>query len=358
MVAAALAITSTPICLHTKALPSPVLPSRHTHTHDTRLDSIMETQTRLRPELRPVWTGREQHDDHPSPSTFSACSPTFPSSRRDSLLSPMYPASPGYDQSMRMHERALVDKLDQRGRRESRQSPSTARSLSPISEQALGDRRVSVASLPLPNAPAPSPRSPGFPMPLHRRPTIVAETRSILLSGLHDGLPRPQPADADTPAEHGQPVQPAVPGGRRNSQQQRQELQAWGHVYFSKASEASCFVSPLALRRSSEGSSVDEDAAAKGRSSSGSNSVTIRARVRPCALNRKPFVLKRTFDMDELRATVPELSPVPPGGRRPSMELPRRNPLPSGRRHSITPSPGLADLGKSFICSTNIPIRE
>lgn len=113
MVAAALAITSTPICLHTKALPSPVLPSRHTHTHDTRLDSIMETQTRLRPELRPVWTGREQHDDHPSPSTFSACSPTFPSSRRDSLLSPMYPASPGYDQSMRMHERALVDKLDQ-----------------------------------------------------------------------------------------------------------------------------------------------------------------------------------------------------------------------------------------------------
>ena len=319
----------------------------------------METQARLRPELRPVWTGQEQHDDQPSPSTYSARSPTFPASaRRGGLPSPMYPASPGYDQSMRMHERALVDRLDQPGRRESRESPTTARPLSPISEQPLSARRVSVVSLPLPNAPAPSPRSPGFPV---QRQTLVAETRSILLSGLPDGLPRPHPTSVDTTAERRQSLPSTFSRGRRSSQQQRQELQAWGHVYFNVGSEANCFVSALALPRRSESSSADEGGAAKGRPSEGGNIVTVRARVRPCALDRKPFILKREFDMDELRATVPELSPVSSGARRPSAEFSRRNPLPAGRRHSsIATNSGFSlDLDKSPIRSTNtIPIRK
>ncbi|KAK4100720.1 hypothetical protein N658DRAFT_427065 [Parathielavia hyrcaniae] len=323
----------------------------------------METQTRSRPELRPVCTSREQHSAYPRTTPQSATGPLF--SATLSLPSPMYPASPGYDYVMRAHERALVDRLDrpdQRGRRESlhQPSPTTARSLSPISEQTMSARRVSVASLPLPRARAPSPRSPGFaqyPGPQ----TIAAQSREILLRGLPDGLPRspPDPSSATDDRRQSMPV-PWSPGARRSSQQVRDELQSWGHVYYGKSSIADCFVSAVALRRHSDSSSADEGAAAKGSPPRGKNRVTIRARVRPCALDRKPFLLRRTFDMDELRATIPELPSAPAGSRRPSAELSSRSPLPASRRRSslaLGAKHGL-NLDRSHVQSTNtVPIH-
>ncbi|KAL2259082.1 hypothetical protein VTK26DRAFT_7375 [Humicola hyalothermophila] len=318
----------------------------------------METQPRPRPSLQPVWTGHQQHQDPSHPSPSSARSPLYSASvRRDGLPSPMYPASPGYDQSMRMHERALVDRLDQRGRQEHHQSPTTTRSLSPISEQpALSARRASVASLPLPNAPAPSPQSPGFAVQYPRRQTLAAETRSILLSGLPDGLPRIQPSEAGGTVDRRQSLPVTSPNSRwerRTSLQIRQELQAWGHIFFRNASEANCFVSAVALRRSSDSSSAEEGTTAGGM---GKNLVTIRARVRPCALDRKPFLIKRTFDMDELRATIPELPTVSAGTRRISTDLGTRSPLPARRRRSsmAARTESGADLDKSPIRGTHI----
>ncbi|GAB1310015.1 BTB domain-containing protein [Madurella fahalii] len=314
----------------------------------------METQSRLRPDLRPVWTGRDQHPDYPRGPGYAARSPLYSSSfRRDSLPGAMYPASPGYVPSMRMHERALVDSLDQRGRLvEPQQSPpSTVRSLSPISEQALEARRASIASLPPPRTLGLSPRSPRLFMPYPRRQTLAAETRSILLSGLPDGLPRLQDPSADITAERRASL-PSFSTARRSSQQLRQELQAWGHIYLGNGSEASCFVTAVALRRSSGGSSVDEEEATKGRPPEWRNRVTIRARVRPCELGRAPFLLRRTFDMDELRATIPEPSPGPGGSQRPSADLSHRRSLPAPRRRS---SP---DLDKSPVRGVStIPIH-
>ncbi|KAK4149970.1 hypothetical protein C8A00DRAFT_18424 [Chaetomidium leptoderma] len=320
-----------------------------------------QTQTRSRPELRPVWTGNDQHPAHPRTSPYSATSPLYSASL--SLPSPMYPASPGYDHTMRAHERALVERLDrfdQRGRRGSQQSPTTARSLSAISEQTLSARRVSVASLPPPRAPAPSPRSPSV-MQYPGTQTLAARTREILLDGVLDRLPRPASGSTDSIYSRRQSLPPGFPSARRNSRQIRGELQDWGHVYFGNGPIADCFVSAAALRRHSDSSSADEDAANKASPSGGRNQVTIRARVRPCALDRKPFVLERTFDMYELRATIPELSPVSAtSARRPSTELPSRSPLPASRRRSSMAASAKhgPDLDRSHVQSTNtVPIH-
>lgn len=315
----------------------------------------METQSRLRPDLRPVWTGRDQHPDYPKDAGYATRSPLYSSSfRRGSLPSAMYPASPGYDLSMRMHERALVDSLDQRGRPAERQRspPSTARSLSPVSEHAIEARRASIASLPPPRTLGLSPRSPSLFKPYPRRQTLAAETRSILLSGMSDGLPRPQGPNANTAAERRTSL-PPFPTTRRSSHQLRQELQAWGHIYLGNGSEASCFVTAVALRRLSESSSADEEEATKDRPPERQSRVTIRARVRPCELGRAPFLLRRTFDMDELRATIPEPSPGPGGTQRPSVDFSHRRSLPANRRRS---SP---DLDRSPVRgASTVPIRK
>ena len=321
----------------------------------------METQTRARAELRPVWTGRDlaQHQAIPRTAPYSAASPL--SSATLSAPSPLYPASPGYDYSMRAHERALVDRLDRfdRGRRDSQQSPNTGPLFSPMADHALGARRGSAASLPLPRVPVPSPRSPGV-MDFPGSQTLAAQSRSILLDGMHDGLPRPPPVSPVTDRRQSMPAWAA--GARRSSQQMRDELRGWGHVYFGNVAITDCFVSAVALRRASERSPTDETTSpAEEAPFGGKNRVTIRARVRPCALDRKPFLLRRTFDMDELRATIPELPPVSAGGQRPSTNRTSRSPLPASRRHSsVTGSAKHGpDLDRSHVQSTNtVPIRK
>ncbi len=314
----------------------------------------METQTRSRPELRPVWTGRDQHPAYPRTTPDSATSPPLFSASL-ALPSPMYPASPAYDHTMRAHERALVDRLDRRG---SQQSPATARSLSPISEQALAARRASAVSLPLLRAPVPPPRSPNL-TPHPGSQTLAAQTRSILLSGVPDGLPRVS-LETSPIADRRPSLPPWSAGGRRGSQQLRDDLRDWGHVYFGNVPISDCFVSAVALRRASD-PSTDEGTPSRGRLLGGRNRITIRARVRPCALDRKPFLLRRTFDMDELRATIPEMSPVSAGPRNSPNERASRSPLPASRRRSSGTASAKhgPDHDRSHVQSTNtVPIRK
>lgn len=277
------------------------------------------------------------------------------------MPSPMYPRSPGYDHSMRRHEQALVERLDQRGRPrplEIQDSRTTLRSLSPIAEANWDRRRSSFASVPSPRAPAPTPVSPQPPPRLQppRPQTLAAETRSVLLSG----LPPIRPPSAFM--ERRQSLLPSLPSPRQNSLQTREGLQAWGHVFFGNPADASCFVTAMALRRSSESSSTDEtmdDPASPAKSPLGRSRVTIRARVRPRELTRKPFLLKREFDMDGLRATVPE--PLPnsavPAPRRLSADLSKLNGLSKSRRRSSTAS--LLESELSPVRTTNtVPIRK
>ncbi|KAL2139102.1 hypothetical protein VTI28DRAFT_5753 [Corynascus sepedonium] len=299
----------------------------------------METRARYLPELRPVLTGRSDQDPA-SPRTLphSATSPLYSASL--TLPSPMYSGSPSYDYSG-AHERALVDRpdwldrLDRNMRRRSQQSPTTAHSLSPISEQrSKSTRRASTASLPLPHASAPSPRSPGF---IHSpgKQTIAAQTREILLKGVSDKSSHKLPASASPSVDCRRSLTPLLADRRRNSQEVRDVLRSWGHIYLDHAPIADCLVTAVGLRRHSDSSPIDEATAAKEVSPGGGTKVTIRALVKPCAPHRKPFLLRREFDMDGLRATIPEPSPVSAGSRPSFTELTSRCPLPTSRRRSF-----------------------
>jgi hypothetical protein len=94
-------------------------------------------------------------------------------------------------------------------------------------------------------------------------------------------------------------------------------LQRWGHAYLGSVSTADAFVKAVHLR--SAGDKSSKSPAAKESRSSGepdpskegarpteqSEDVVIRARVTPKAKERKPFLLQRRFNIEELRVTIP-----------------------------------------------------
>ena len=144
----------------------------------------MEPQTRTRPKLEPVRIEPLRHGSpgntrHPPPRSPRRRPSIFkPPLRPHSLPSPLHPSTPGLDQGMRRHERAMLDSFDQR-------KPSQARKdsvqlLPSIPEQSppLRDRPYHAYSPP---------------------PTLVAQTRSLLLYG----APGSQFSPVSTPAGTG-----------------------------------------------------------------------------------------------------------------------------------------------------------
>jgi hypothetical protein len=105
----------------------------------------------------------------------------------------------------------------------------------------------------------------------------------------------------------------------------REQLLVWGHVYYGNAVSADCFVVAVALRRPSEtlstGKENDKTEKSDEKLEKASNRVTIRARVRPRDIERKPFILQRSFDLDEIRSTIPDPPMTPASSRRESVSV-------------------------------------
>lgn len=112
---------------------------------------------------------------------------------------------------------------------------------------------------------------------------------------------------------------------RRHSHSVREQLLVWGHVYYGNAVSADCFVVAVALRRPSETPSIgkenDKPEKTDEKPEKTSNRVTIRARVRPRDIERKPFILQRSFDLDEIRSTIPDPPATPASARRESVSV-------------------------------------
>ena len=107
--------------------------------------------------------------------------------------------------------------------------------------------------------------------------------------------------------------------------QLREHLKFLGPVYLGNIAPADALVQAVALRRSSlpdssaSSSSVKDepkekdgvDHSAKPLHTPDSpkfgNDISVRARVRPRQADRRPFVIHRKFNLDELRATIPDL---------------------------------------------------
>lgn len=125
-------------------------------------------------------------------------------------------------------------------------------------------------------------------------------------------------------------------------------LQTWGHVYFGDPTKADVFVAPSALRRLSGTDGVEGH--------SDSDRLVIRARVRPQGRERKPFIITRSFNLGDLRATLP--SPTTPGAS------PRRQSgAPLSPDAVSSPRIGTSPLtmsrrGSSVAASSPLPVRR
>lgn len=261
-----------------------------------------------------------------------------PSSPR-SLPLPSYQES--RDERMRENDKAAVEKLDPRSRRNSAQLDSDLHnvSLRPIVELAL----------PTPNS-LPSQRSPLsaplFASPVYRRSTVVEEARDMLLLYDHE-----TEKDKPPPKLYGR-RDSAPPGAlaARNMQllRQREHLRRRGFVGSYRPREADLLVMPVELRRLSTLPATRNDLETLAPSAV-SRCLTTRVVVH--SRGRKPVVLTRTFDLDELRATLTRPSSVDgsdPGRASvatlqppPSATCISSPGLPIERRHSYGALPGL-----------------
>jgi hypothetical protein len=79
-------------------------------------------------------------------------------------------------------------------------------------------------------------------------------------------------------------------------------LRNWGYAYLGNGATADAFVNAVSLRRPSLELVKEEEVEGK---SVFSDLVTIRARVIPKGKIRKPFLVQRQFDIDEVRKSIP-----------------------------------------------------
>ncbi|KAI1496369.1 hypothetical protein F5X99DRAFT_422187 [Biscogniauxia marginata] len=229
-----------------------------------------------------------------------------------SLPSPMYPAS--YDGSLRKQDRALVNSLNQRTWQPSPTSPASL--TSPEERSPLVVKLEKISLLPPINfemrdgltacpPPETSPRGEYQQNPEGSKPITICgplatRTRRSSSSTGHDPSPRRRRDSAVHPSPY-------------------HELRSVGHIHFGAARTADAFVIPRSLRRESNPfAGAPHSAVVPPQGDDGlprlnmPNRLTVRIVIRPRAHERKLFKFEHSFDMDELRATVPDPPPPPP----------------------------------------------
>lgn len=85
-------------------------------------------------------------------------------------------------------------------------------------------------------------------------------------------------------------------------------LKDWGYAYLGNSATADAFVNAVSLRRPSMAAGTGNEAGTK----LNMRLTTIRARVMPLGKDRKPFLIQRQFDIEELRRSIPKV-PSQPG---------------------------------------------
>lgn len=236
------------------------------------------------------------------------------------LPSPIQPSTPCYDMSMRQHERAMVGRLDRVGRQ----------SVAPTAEQAVVTQVGLAAVMDSPvqlktiTLPVTAPSTPHMPTSQStRNRSLAEESRSILLSGMTPS----QAYDLGAVANR-RLSEPAymVHVRRQHSLllMNPKRLLAFGEAYLGDPTKADVFVTPYVLRRQGG-----------GRGQIRGKRLFIQARVRPRTRSRKPFVISRNFDIDQLRTTLP--SSMPPSSGHQSMTPLSPEDVPGSARSPMSP---------------------
>ncbi|KAI8961137.1 hypothetical protein F5Y11DRAFT_357915 [Daldinia sp. FL1419] len=262
------------------------------------------------PGLEPIWTNNYYNPNNmtktvfrptpisvgPSPSPLSPKGfPSLPSPN------PVHPAS--YDGSMRRQDRALVNSLDQRT-----MASLSAAPLAPMeefSQSPLVARLEKISILP-PMSISNGLLTPASPDASPRRDSLRSLDGSI--SGLmHDApsgyqLRRPSYYNTNYSAPPSSPRMEAA-------LKLRDQLRTWGPVYFGSSKMADAYIIARSLRQHNCGTPTGPGFVKLPPGPPPNNRQTVRAIVRPQSQGRSTFLIQRNFDIDELRATIPDPPP-------------------------------------------------
>ncbi|KAI1334224.1 hypothetical protein F5Y15DRAFT_402395 [Xylariaceae sp. FL0016] len=253
-----------------------------------------------RPSLEPIWTNHHEVGGMPKTAFQIAQSPLISPAHVSPRTSPspMHPAS--YDKAMHRRDRALVD------------SPDGRNSLSSLSSQ------------------------------MHRSPSdgqspLVSkvEYNSILpfedLKSQHGllSLPSPRLSPPNSPERLDWISVPPLFSPR--PQHFHQHLDAWDQTYYSNRQTADAFVIARSLPEHANPLKGDDSSRLKV-----PNRHIIRTIIHPWQSGRQSFLIQRTFDTNQLMATVPDPLPWNYSPRQTSTfgERHARQPV-----HSNTPHP-------------------
>ncbi|KAI1655307.1 hypothetical protein F4813DRAFT_367479 [Daldinia decipiens] len=264
-----------------------------------------------RPGLEPIWTNSHRAVNampktilRPTPisvglpqSPISPKSlPTLPSPN------PVHPAS--YDGSMRRQDRALVNSLDHRTMPSLSSAP-----LTPIDEYSpspLVARLERISILPSMNigngalTPASSDAS-------SRRESLLSLDGSIPVA-MHEA---PSEYQVRSPSYYNADYTSMSPGSPRRDAalRLRDQLGVWGPVYFGNSKMADAFIIARSLRQHSCSSPTSPAFVKSPAGAPPNKRLTVRAIVRPQSQDRPAFLIQRNFDIDQLRATIPDPPP-------------------------------------------------
>ncbi|KAF5017772.1 hypothetical protein F66182_10279 [Fusarium sp. NRRL 66182] len=251
-------------------------------------------ETRPRPVIEPIRTSGPGLNIRSLRTHIAQMSPwsASPLSPRSHFLPRLQEMRDG---DMEQHDRSEVDQLEPRKHDLPKLEPDLRNvSLRPIAELALpspstlSSARRSPLSAPL------------IPPAIYRRPTLAEETRNMLL--------RDPEVERAGPSVRGYERRQSSPCGVSHARamqlaRQREHLRRRGLVGSYRSREPEILVLPVELRRLSQISSSDADPPSPypvdGR---------LTTRVVVHSHGRKPLILTRTFDLDELRATLPATS--------------------------------------------------
>lgn len=263
----------------------------YTHLSPPLLDITMLRETRGRPAIKPIRTDHS-HFDLAGPSHRAVAS----------LNSPAYSASPisprtrlpplqpnVHDNGMRLHDKTVVDRFDS-----NRAAFKT--------QWATSQRPVGEISLPTPLTAVPRHHSLSasiFEPTGGRRKTIAQGIHGLTIDP--DDKPLPSPGIRSLGRRQSAPSGAAAFRHLR-FQRFREDLWRQGPLTFGNPGRADNFVTPTELRRPFLATSTPGIL-------SQSNKLTIRAVV--LSKDRPPVSLTRNFDLDVLRATIPEPMPSP-----------------------------------------------
>ncbi|KAH8196431.1 hypothetical protein TruAng_009391 [Truncatella angustata] len=275
------------------------------------MPNVTETiDSTRRPSLEPIWTLYQNLNGLPKTAFRPANSPEgltpSPMSPK-SLPSPIYPS---YDRCMELHERAMVSRLNGLVR-QSTTSITPPRHVDEDSPLAKQFEEVTILpplnlqhGLPPPPSPAPIFAPQPTRHPLRRSRTVLEPTTMTLDHALPEE-PFRELERRNSTAKVTRPLPPPPPIRKESFVDIRDQLRSWGHVYYGNAKTADAFVIARSLRQHS-GTAVDFKADIGSPKIRNSNQMTIRAIIRPRALERQSFLIQRSFDIEALCTSVPD----------------------------------------------------